>query len=210
MIRYSKYRYIFPPRPENKIPFSELENYDIDIYLSQPKLNGSNMTVYTDGKDVVFMNRHNQKMSNVVIPKEEFLKLHRGKGWVALNGEYMNKSKKDTKGDVFNHKFVIFDILVYNGKQTVSSTFEYRTKLIEDLYNPKSYDGFIDKISVNVFAVKTFFSTFTKLYEKLVSVDMYEGLVLKKRNAKLKNGVSKTNNVGSQIKVRKETKNYKF
>ena len=47
-------------------------------------------------------------------------------------------------------------------------------------------------------------------YKDLVLIDMYEGFVLKKKKSKLKNGVSQKNNSGSQIKVRKPTKNYDF
>lgn len=210
MIGYQKFRYIFPPRPENKIPSSELEKYDNNLYIGQPKLNGSNLTVYTDGDEVILMNRHKETLSNVVLPKEHFRKLHRGNGWIAINGEYMNKSKSNCNNEIFNHKFVIFDILVYNGKQTVGKTFKERADLIGELYETKKYDDFIDKINENIFVVKNFFTNFVKVYEKLVETDMYEGLVLKKMNEKLKNGVTKTNNVGGQIKCRKETKNYKF
>jgi hypothetical protein len=37
-----------------------------------------------------------------------------------------------------------------------------------------------------------------------------EGLVLKRKNAKLEVGTSENNNSKSQIKARKPTKNYKF
>jgi ATP-dependent DNA ligase len=210
MIKYQKYRYIFPPRPENKIPSSELEKYDNNLYIGQPKLDGSNLTVYTDGDEVILMNRHKDTLYNVLLPKEYFRKLHRGNGWIAINGEYMNKSKKDTKGEVFNHKFVIFDILVYNGKQTVGKTFKERTELLAELYETTKHDDFIEKINENIFVVKNFFGTFVNVYNKLTKTDMYEGLVLKKMNQKLKNGVSKINNVGGQLKCRKETKNYRF
>lgn len=210
MILYKSFRYIFPPRPENKIPRSELKKYDNGIYMAQPKLDGSNLTVYTNGVEVILMNRHGQTLSNVMLPISEFKKLHKGEGWLALNGEYMNKSKKDTDNNTFNHKFVIFDILVYNGKQTVGKTFKQRQELLHSLYKTEKYDNFIEKINENIFAVKTFFSKFVDIYDELVKTDMYEGLVIKKMNSKLKNGVSKTNNTGSQIKCRKETKNYRF
>ena len=39
---------------------------------------------------------------------------------------------------------------------------------------------------------------------------MIEGLVMKRRNARLEVGSSEMNNVKSQIKCRKATKNYKY
>jgi len=210
VIPYKKYRYIYPPRPENKVPLVNLSEYDNGTYMGQPKLNGSNLTVYTNGIEVFLMNRHKGEMSNIKINKQIFLDLHRGEGWMAINGEYMNKNKKGKNGEPFNHKFVIFDVLVYNGKQTVGKTFKERKNLIKTLYETTEYDGFIEKINSEVYVVKDFFSMFVNIYTKITQIDMYEGLVLKLSNVKLKNGVSQKNNTEPQIKVRKETKNYNY
>lgn len=51
---------------------------------------------------------------------------------------------------------------------------------------------------------------FVNIYTRLTQIDMYEGLVLKLSNVKLKNGVSQKNNTEAQIKIRKETKNYNY
>lgn len=208
MIPFKKYRYIFPPRPENKTTSGELHKY-LGRYLGQPKLNGSNLTVYTNGIDVILMNRHKQKMG-VDLPLQIFRDLHRGEGWMVINGELMNKSKKDTDSKVFNHKFVIFDILVYNGKQTVGKTFKERVELIDELFESKNHDNYIKKHNKDVYIVRTFEDKFETLFNELIKVDMYEGLVLKDKNAKLKNGISQKNNTNTQIKVRKPTKNYSF
>jgi hypothetical protein len=39
---------------------------------------------------------------------------------------------------------------------------------------------------------------------------MYEGLVMKRKNAKLELGTNEMNNVKSQLKCRKATKNYAY
>jgi len=39
---------------------------------------------------------------------------------------------------------------------------------------------------------------------------MYEGLVLKRLDGKLENGITESNNIRTQIKCRKSTKNYNF
>ena len=142
--------------------------------------------------------------------KEDFLSLHRGNGWLVLNGEYMNKSKLNGKNEVFNHKLVIFDVLVYNGIQTIGMTFEERVNLLDKLYTQSDYDGFINKVSDKVYMVKSFYENFHQTYQKIIQTDMYEGWVLKKRNAKLKNGISEKNNTDSQMKFRKPTKNYSY
>jgi hypothetical protein len=48
------------------------------------------------------------------------------------------------------------------------------------------------------------------LYNDLVEIDMIEGLVLKRKSARLEAGTSELNNVKSQIKCRKATKNYRY
>ena len=209
-IPYKKFRYIYPPRPESKIRSTDLHKYDNNTFIGQPKLNGSNCEVYTNGIDVYIMNRHKGELSNVKIGKKVFTDLHRGNGWMVLNGEYMNKAKKGYDGLEFNHKFVIFDILVYEGKQTVGTTYEYRVDLLNNLYHNNVYDNIIRKINDDIYIVETFFGEFGGMYNKITSIDMYEGFVLKKKKVKLKNGISRKNNSESQIKVRKPTKNYEF
>lgn len=210
MIPFKKYRYIFPPRPEYKTTSGELIKYDNGLYIGQPKLNGSNLTIYTNGVDVYIMNRHKQPMSNIKLNTQLFRNLHRGNGWMAINGEFMNKSKKDSNGNLFNQKFVIFDILVYNDRQTVGKTNSERIVLIDELYPSVSYDNYIKKYNEDVYVVKSFDKNFKVIYNDIINIDMYEGLVLKDRNAKLKNGISQKNNIRTQIKVRKPTKNYTF
>jgi hypothetical protein len=210
MIPYNKYRYIYPPRPEINLPSSELDKYDNGLWVGQPKLNGSNVTIFTNGTELHVYNRHNSPLSNVKMSNNEFLSLYRGNGWFVLNGEYMNKSKINQKGNVFNQKLVIFDVLVYNGVQTIGMTFDERIELLNKLFVSTEYDGYINKISENVYIVKSFYQNFKNTYEKIVQIDMYEGWVLKKKGSKLKNGLSEKNNTDTQMKFRKPTKNYSY
>lgn len=210
MINYEKFRYIYPPRPEINLPSSELVKYDNGLWFGQPKLNGSNVTIFTNGTELHIYNRHNSPLSNVKMTNQEFLSLHRGKGWFVLNGEYMNKAKINSKGEAFNHKLVIFDALVYNGTQTIGMSFDERIKLLNTLFKTTEYDGYINKVDNNVYIVKSFYENFDTIYQKIVQIDMYEGWVLKKRTSKLKNGLSEKNNTDSQIKFRKPTKNYSY
>ena len=113
MALYNKFRYIFPPRPKNAIPSDELTFWDNDSLLGQPKLNGSNTTIYTNGEKHIVMNRHNQRLTNFRITDEEVASMYRGNGeWMVINGEYMTKSQNDETGGPFNHKSVIFDYFI--------------------------------------------------------------------------------------------------
>ena len=138
--------------------------------------------------------------------------MYRANGsWIVLNGEYMNKNKSDETNKPFNHKFVIFDILAYDGDYLVGKTFEERVQLLDTLYGKvDSEKEYLYKNSENVYRVKSYLNGFKDLFDKLTPIDMIEGLVLKRSNAKLELGTSELNNTKSQIKIRKSTKNYKY
>jgi hypothetical protein len=211
MAKYLNYRYIFPPRPKNAIPDTELEFWDNGSLIAQPKLNGSNCVIFTNGEKTIVMNRHNQRLTNFNISDNEIKDIYRGEGWMILNGEYMNKSKSDENNQVFNHKFVIFDILGFNSEYLVGKTFEERIQLLDSIYGQvDSEKEYLFKVTENVYRVKSYVGDFKSLYDKLTPIDMIEGLVMKRKNARLELGTSENNNTKSQLKCRKATKNYKY
>lgn len=209
---YNSYKYLFPPRPKNAIMSSDLDFWDNNTLLAQPKLNGSNCTIYTNGEKIIVMNRHNQRLTNFQINEAEIKAMYRGNGsWMVINGEYMNKSKSDENRQVFNHKFVIFDILVLDNDYLVGSTFEQRVLLLDELYgNIPCEKEYLWKVSENIYRVKSYTRDFLELYNSLVEIDMIEGLVLKRKGAKLERGNTENNNTKSQLKARKPTKNYRY
>lgn len=210
-MKYDSYRYIYPPRPKNAIPVDDLTFFDNGDMLAQPKLNGSNCVIFTDGVRQIVMNRHNQRLTNFCLTESDIKEIYRGKGWMAINGEYMNKSKMDENGQPFNHKFVIFDILIFNGVYMVGRTFDERVKLLDELYDQvDSEKDYLYKISTNIYLVKSYTENFKSLYDRLIKIDMVEGLVLKRKNARLEIGTSENNNTKSQVKARKPTKNYRY
>lgn len=214
--------FIYPPRPEVKCSPDQLGKYT-NGYVGQPKLNGSCSVLYLDGASSILYERHNSMLTNT---KElGFSRLHQGSGYMTLVGEYMNKNKKGVGGVDFNHKFVIFDILAYNGKTLVGSTTAERLDMLENLYGTAEMavspnglvtaDNFLYLTEFeNIFRVKTFMpdadAGWERLYYDLIQHDMYEGLVLKRIGAKLEAGLREANNTGWQVKCRKETKIYKF
>jgi hypothetical protein len=212
MAKYLTYRYIFPPRPKNAIPDSELNFWDNGSLIAQPKLNGSNCVIFTNGEKSVVMNRHNQRLTNFQLSDSEIKDIYRGTGgWTILNGEYLNKSKSDETGQSFNHKFVIFDILAFDGEYLVGKTFEERVKLLDELYGQvESEKDYLYKITENVYRVKSYLTNFKDIFDRLTPIDIIEGLVMKRKTARLELGTSENNNTKSQLKCRKATRNYKY
>lgn len=212
-MKFENYRYVYPPRPKNAIHSDDLTFWDNGSLIAQPKLNGSNTTIYTNGEQVITMNRHGSRLTNFQISLDEIKSLYRGSSgqWLVINGEYLNKSKQDERGITFNHKLVIFDILVYKSDYLVGQTFQQRVELLDELYGQKDCEKpYLYSISDNVYRVKSFDTGFKSLYDQLTPIDMIEGLVLKRKNAKLEIGNTENNNTKSQLKSRKPNKNYKF
>jgi hypothetical protein len=211
-MKYLNYRFIFPPRPKNAVSPEDLDFWDNGSLICQPKLNGSNASIYTNGKKIIVMNRHGQRLTNVRVSDSEILSLYRGNGgWMILNCEYLNKSKSDETGQAFNHKFVIFDILCYDGEYLVGKTFEERVNLLDTLYDEvQSEKDYLLSISTNVYRVKSYRVGFKDFFDKYTPIDMIEGAVLKRCNAKLEVGASELNNTKSQIKCRKKCNSYKY
>lgn len=212
MAQYSKYVYIYPPRPLNAISPDDLDFWDNNTMICQAKLNGSNASIYTNGQKIIVMNRHGQRLTNVKITDSEILSLYRGNGgWMILNCEYMNKNKNDESGKAFNHKLVIFDILVYDGEHLVGSTFSNRVELLDKIYGRQESDkDYLYSIDTNVYRVKSYSNGFKKIFDEFIKTDMIEGLVMKRANAKLEAGLTESNNIKSQIKCRKRCKLYKY
>lgn len=209
-MNYDKFRYLFPPRPEVKAPSSSIKTYEKMGMWAQPKLNGSCSLLFTDGKEVAFMNRHQEKFARELLDREELKSLHRGSGWMVMVGEYMNKSQKGPDRKVFNAKFVIFDVLVYEGKYLIGSTFQERQELLDRIYISAPHDEWLDRISENTFRVHNFKVGNDKRWQELVKIEMYEGMVFKRPDGKLGTGYTGANNTGWQVKVRKPTKNYTY
>ena len=131
---------------------------------------------------------------------------------MVLNGEYLNKSKVDETGQVFNHKLIIFDILVNESDYLIGSTFKERVELLDSLYSTNSSDKqYLFSVSPSVYRVKSYQSEFLDLFNSLTSRgSLVEGIVMKRKSAKLEIGNTSNNNSKSQVKCRVATKNYKF
>jgi hypothetical protein len=212
-MNYTTYKYIYPPRPDHKIEPKLLGIYDTGEFYAQPKLNGSCCVVFLDGQNpAIVMNRHNEPMTLVKRDQIDFEPLHRGNGYMVLTGELLNKAKMGESGELFNQKFIIWDILVYEGIHLLDTTFHERQQLLFNIFRPyRGKQRFLLAVSIKgVYMADLFKSDFVKTFAALIKTDMYEGMVIKKKDAKLTHGFHENNNTGWQVKCRKPHKNYKF
>ena len=208
--------YIYPCRPANAIPPDDLNSFDDNTMTAQLKINGSNTIILTNGKDFKVMGRHKQILSNFQISKDEIIEtmyspLKINGNWLVINGETLNKSKLDENNNIFNQKFIIFDLLVFDSDYLVGKTFQERISLLDDMYGQIDSDKeYLYGVSENIYRVKSHDSDFKNIFDKYTNIPFIEGLVLKRKNAKLEVSSGEKNNWRSQVKCRKPEKNYKF
>lgn len=201
--------YIYPPRAKQKITSSGLATFQKLGFVAQPKLDGSCSVLFLEaGKKPVLMNRHKETFSRYPVDPKEFQTLHKGNGKMILTGEYLNKSKKNSEGEPLKG-FVIFDILMYEGKHLLGTSQGERMELIYSLFESTDYDGYIKRIDEYAFVVNQFDKP-TEVWNEIIQTDMYEGFVLKNPKGKLRNGTRPENNGSWQVKCRKPTKNYQY
>ena len=213
-IPYTEPAYLFPPRPTRKIKPSNLSKYEGEKYVLQPKMDGSCAVIFTNGRETIVKNRHRKGFSRFKMDMRELTNVHRGEEgtWMVLIGEYMNKSRRDELGCVWNEKIVIFDILVYESKLLIGMKMDDRLLLLEDLYPDRAFKPYLSKISKNIWRVKNIYDEtgFYEKFDKIGKINMYEGFVLKQRDARLRPPYRGGDNSASQLKVRKPTKNYRY
>lgn len=207
--RYDKFKYMFPPRPEYVISPDKLSGYEKDHFI-QVKLNGSCCLIFIKGNEFRYFGRHENENLRGFQLKINDLKILtcNNDNWNVFVGEYMNKSQTGLDGKVWNHKFVIFDVLVYNGEYLLGSSFEERVKLLDQLFGTIDGNEYLYKITDKIFRVKTFYDKFLERWNEIVKIGMLEGVVLKKKEQKLMRGLSEKNNMSH--KCRKSNKLYRF
>ena len=219
MIPYLNFNYIYPPRPQFKISPEELYKFDNGEYIVQPKYNGTCCIVFANGDYTYVYNRHKQEMSKVS-NDISFSELAKSKEWFVYTGEYLNKGKLGENNVKEKDKFIIWDILVWDGDYLIGETLSNRLQLLEDNFPCKR--GMINKdglelythlctTNINgIYKSPTYLNHFESLYEDIIKTDLYEGLVIKKIQSKLDYGFQELNNHDWQIKCRKATKVYHF
>lgn len=218
-MNYNSFKYLFPPRPEFKIPSADLSKFDTGQYICQPKYNGSCCLVFTNGKELHIYNRHKELLSNW--SKDiDFISLAKSKNWFVYAGEYLNKGKEGEAGTKEKNKYVIWDVLVWDGIYLIGTPLLDRLKLLEKIYPCKRaivrgneieiYDHLCCTEFKGIYKAPTYLNNFSTLYNDIVKTELYEGLVLKKIDSRLTFGLNENNNQDWQVKCRKETKIYNF
>lgn len=216
--KYDQFKYIYPPRPEIAINSADLESLDSE-WIAQPKYNGSCAVLIINGfKEYRLYNRTAGKLS--LQKPLNYTALNDSKKFMVICGEYLNKNKKGEDGKPFNHKFIIWDILVWKSLYLIGETFENRLGILHRLFGTSSGQVTDQGISMfnylhttkveNVFVAPTYVNHLKLLYDSITKTELYEGLVLKRSTGKLQQGFNQRNNTEWQLKARRKTDKYPY
>lgn len=203
---------LFPPRPKTAVHPKYISSYEDDTWMAQPKLNGDCVVIYVSKNKIIIRDRHKKPFSKNTDDLQRIAKSlpKPTEGWNVYVGEWMIKSKSNEYG-LFNKKIILYDLIVQDGTHLLNFSFKERYELLCSLFECSHYDRWIESTTIkDVYIVNSFYESFSVLFEDIIQVDMYEGFVLKSKNAKLEKGTHQDNNSKRMLKIRKETKNYRY
>jgi len=216
-MRYDKFSYVWPARPEKAIPVNFINVYKRKGWVAQYKKNGTcNVLFVSPEGEVINMNRHGEehrgwKPTNV--SNSPFIEATKGEGWWVFLTEVLNN--KVSGGPKDTH--YIFDVMVADGEYLTGETFEDRISMLEDIFlngGEKETDSHYI-ITPNVWLAKTVKNDFKHVWNEINNsvgegAPMNEGLVFKNPKAKLELPFKETSNNGWMVKCRVSHKNYNF
>jgi hypothetical protein len=203
-VEYNQYSYLFPPRPENKIPRDMLPFYEKRGYWAQVKKNGTCTVIFAKGRQVIFKTRHNDD-HRMWSPTPEHVRFFQGSdNWNVYCAELLHSKTPHVKNQLY-----IFDKIVDEGVHLVGTKFEERQLILQsqwvgELEKEHHQTRVHDYISV----AENLTGDFDKVFDELLPED--EGLVLKNPRGRLDACLKQNSNNGWQVKCRIAHKNYSF
>lgn len=223
-MKFTKYTYLWPPRPETKVGATQLGFYSKKKWVAQYKKNGTCTVLYvTPEKDIIVKTRHDSdhKAWKPTAGSTDAFKKMPGDGWYVFVCEVLHSKTKHVKDTVY-----IFDILVNNGESLEGTTFINRQEMLKDLFkidddlpegvtriHAKSHYVITPRVWLARLVTGKFKTTMAAIQKASDAVEGNsedEGLVLKNPDGKLTNLQKQKGNSGWQVKCRVATENYSF
>jgi hypothetical protein len=212
-MRYEKFEYLWPPRPNSKRACPPTGPMGVSFYerrgwQGQVKKNGTcNVIAISPEGEMVAMNRHHEEHKAWVPTRAScaaFADLP-GNGWYVFVAELLHSKVPGIRDTNY-----IFDILVADGEYLVSKTFMERQDILNGLFPDAIDETFSHRvIDSNTWVAKLLTGNFEEIFEGLDAPED-EGLVLKNPKATLEFCSRQDANAGWQVKCRKTHKNFSF
>lgn len=191
---------MFPPRPTKLLRADQLNSFEHDGYILQPKVFGS-CVVISAGK---VYDRFGQvkpiQVNTRPMPHDS-----------VIVGMYTDSGRKCEGGEDFQQKLVLWDILSLRGRSLQGSMLRDRISLLWNLFpgEPAVVGGtpvqHLSRCNDDIWLVNSQVEKFLSIYHEIAETDLYEGVVIKRLDSKLEACNQELNNYSWQAKVRKPT-----
>lgn len=209
-LRYSEYKFLFPPRPEHVVTSDLIEHYEGRGWKYQYKKNGTSTVITISPKgEIDFRTRHGDKHKAWSCPeslRHALLARVPAKRWTVLVAELLH-SKTPTIKDTF----FIYDLLVHQSTHLIDVSLEERLLILDGMFPCQGAEAQTHWVLCEgIWRAKTFERGGSKAFSTIRNAKIDEGLVFKDPKAKLKWCYREKANSSWQVKVRYPTKNYQF
>ena len=212
-MKYTRWQFLFPPRPDAAIPSAMLAFYEKKGWSAQYKKNGTNTIIgISPEKEFTAMTRHKTEHKAWQLTghiKKELTRLFPEAEWFVLCAEIMHSKTPTIKDTIYIH-----DCLVWQGEFLLNSTFAERCKLLDDRMIPNSVSEseshYVCDTEGKIWFAKRFTKKFKEIFQAIKNVKIDEGLVLKDPEGKLRACSRPDDNSGWQVKCRHQAKGYAF
>ena len=203
-MKYDAYRYLWPPRPETKIPPALIGFYEKRGWWGQVKKNGTCTVIFSHGDDVVFKTRHDDDHKAWAPQPEHAIFFNGREQWNVYVAELLHSKTANVK----NHLY-LFDILVSDGEDLSGTSFADRQAILLGRYPGNGGAGLgATRVTRQVSRATCYTRDFERVWSELAAED--EGIVFKDPASKLAPCVTQTANAMWQVKCRRPHSNYSF
>jgi hypothetical protein len=209
-MRFEEYQYLFPPRPDNKIPANLLGFYEKRKWFAQVKKNGTCCVIFARGLEVIFKQRHFDEDHRQWSPLPEHIRFFQSSSteWNVYVGELIHNKTAHIKNQLY-----LFDQIVKDGEHLVGTTLRERQEmLLSNWATTPEFDQ--HRVNQYISVARNFTSNFGSIYKDIIPKDGLlkenEGLVLKNPDAKMSACFRGSSNNSWQVKCRVPHKNYSF
>ena len=210
-MKYSKWKFLFPPRPEYAIASAMLRYYEGRGWLAQYKKNGTNTLLgISPKKEIIAMTRRGEPHKAWQVTehiKKELARLFPEPKWFVICAELLHNKNATIKDTIY-----IFDVLVWNGDFLFDSTFLERQELLDKrlITNVEAQSHYVCDTEGKVWYAKRFEKGFRKMFASIRDARIDEGLVIKDPKGRLRSCRTATDNASWQVKCRHPSKHYQF
>lgn len=211
IVPYEKFLYIYPPRPEVSYRFDSESLKTLQRtpnWIAELKLNGQRNLLFVDPSGEIQMWGRDKDLHGNYYPPNWLieqiktkLQLALGK-WHVLDSELLDAKDKDSAA---KNVVCFFDVLVHDGLYLVGTTQRERHERLFNITGASLIESgnFVRKLSENLWVLDDIPPDRWEEAWNLTSTSWIEGLVLKNAAAKLRFGLTDSNNSDWQVRVRK-------